>query len=80
MVGMILVDLDGKRLPLGIVAVGIKAVLPLPEEVNPSNSESTLDARPPRKSSDAEDPVGVGVAEGELIAEAGTLTGMVGRL
>jgi len=52
--------------------VGIKAVLPVP--VRPRR-ESTPDTTPPRKSPE----VGVGVAKAELVAEAGTLTGIVGR-
>lgn len=81
-VGMIPVDLAGKELTLGIVAVGIKAVLPVPEEVGPSSRESTLDKTPPRKGSGVEDAVEFEIEVGvsELVAEAGTLTGMVGRL
>ena len=77
--GMRAVDLDGRRLPFGIDAVGIKAVLPVPVEVTP-RTESTLDTRLPTRSPGVVVPVGVGVANGELVANAGTLTGMVGEL
>jgi hypothetical protein len=68
-------DLDGKRLPAGIDTVGIKAVLPVPVGVIPSR-ESTPDTRPPRRSPE----VGVAEAGTEVVAEAGTLTGIVGRM
>ena len=75
--GMRPVDLDGRRLPFGIDAVGIKAVLPVPVELTPSR-ESTPDTRPPTRSPEVV--VAVGVVNGELVTEAGTLTGIVGEL
>jgi hypothetical protein len=69
-VGIRPVDLG---LPVGIEAVGINAVLPVP--VRPRR-ESTPEVSPPSKSPE----VGVGVTKTELVAEAGTLTGIVGRL
>jgi hypothetical protein len=75
--GMRPVDLDGRRLRFGRDAVGIKAVLPVPVEVTPSR-ESTPDTRPPRKSPEVVVPVAV--VDGGLVAEAGTLIGIVGEL
>jgi hypothetical protein len=75
--GMRPVDLDGRRMPFGIDAVGIKAVLPVPVDVTPSR-ESTPDTRPPTKSPEVVVPVGV--VDGGLEAEAGTLIGIVGEL
>lgn len=72
------VDLGGKRLPFGIDAVGIKAVLPVAVEVTPSR-ESTPDTRLLTTSPAVVVPE-VGVVNGKLVAEAGTLTGMVGEL
>ena len=72
------VDLGGKRLPFGTDAVGIKAVLPVAVEVTPSR-ESTPDTRVLTKSPEVVVPE-VGVVNGELVAEAGTLTGIVGEL
>jgi hypothetical protein len=74
--GMRAVDLVGKMLPTGIEAVGIKAVLPAPVDVMPSK-ESTPDTIPPRKSPEE---LGVAEAETEVVAEAGTLTGIVGSM
>lgn len=73
------VDLGGKRLPFGIDAVGIKAVLPVAVEVTPSR-ESTPDTRLLTKSPEVVVPEEVGVINGKLVAEAGTLTGIVGEL
>lgn len=72
------VDLGGKRLPFGIDAVGIKAVLPVAVEVTPSR-ESAPDTRLLTTSPAVVVPE-VGVVNGKLVAEAGTLTGMVGEL
>ena len=77
--GMRPLDLGGKRLPFGTDAVGIKAVLPVAVEVTPSR-ESTPDTRPPTRSPEVVVPDEVEVVNGELVAEAGTLTGMVGEL
>ena len=77
--GMRPVDLDGRRPPFGIDAVGIKAVLPVPVDVAPRMG-SALDTRLLTRSPGVVVPVGVGMASGELVENAGTLAGMVGKL
>jgi hypothetical protein len=79
-VGMMPVDLGGRRLPpLDMDVLEIKAVLPVLVDVTPTR-ESTLEMRLPMRSPEVEVAVPVGVVDGELVAEAGTLTGMVGEL